>query len=158
MGANAKRRYEWFTMPAPKLVGIADPDDDPRTGEPFKVKLLANPRGVDIQAESESHAAMLDKRITERDYLVEIADRIVDWNFEGPDGERIAAPGAFPDNPDSVNAFYELDQDQLTWLLGLIRFSHIPKAIRRLLGIAGSTDSNTPTANPEAAPSEHLAS
>lgn len=165
-----RRRYEWMTRTLPAQIDEAGSPDqaDPEAqknflsrlppiageeAEPFRAKILVNPTGADIRAEQEAWNALKENRITEDDYLEVIAERVREWNFEVEDRAGnivpIAAPGSPEaiDNPERINAFLELEPEDLGWLLIMVRYAHLPKAITRRPEQRSTTDSSTPPEN-----------
>lgn len=144
MSSTYRRRYVWFKFEevpdvlAPRGNGGDTEEylDDPieAAEKPLRAKILVNPLGRDINDERENYAALIGDQLSEREYLQTLAYRVIDWNVEVPDRDgnllAVAAPGANPDNPDSVNGWYELSNEQLGWLLHTIKTAHNPKARR----------------------------
>lgn len=157
MGNTYRRRYIWFTHPEgepaayPPAPDGLENDPPPESPEPFRAKILVNPTMAEVRHERESMNALVAETLSEPEYLQEIAHRVIDWNlkvagFNKTTGQEeileVAAPGQYPDNPDSIQGFYELTAEQLGWLLVTIRIGHLPKVTTPKLMPVSSTGSN----------------
>lgn len=137
-----RRRYTWVDYPE------AGADDAPASHQPdyvgFRVELLANPIGGEINDEQQRWKALMAGKAPIEDYLENMGFRVRAWNYRAEDlasGEIAEVPAP----AENWETFFALPNDLMWWVLVRARQIHVPKVTTRKSAPAGTTDTSTPT-------------